>query len=87
LPLVVEVEEVDVEEVAEEEVVEEEVVEEEVVDEEVDVEVVLEVVVLLSEPVMPPLTPAASISPRTVLSLVQITDVPGARISGMAKHC
>jgi hypothetical protein len=62
-------------------------VEDEVDVEEVDVEEVLEVVVPLSEPVMPPLTPAALISPRTVLSVVQTIDVPGARISGMAKHC
>jgi len=37
------------------------------VEDEVDVKEVLEVVVPLSEPVMPPLTPAALISPRTVL--------------------
>jgi hypothetical protein len=67
--------------------VEDEVDVEEVDVEEVDVEEVLEVVVPLSEPVMPPLTPAALISPRTVLSVVQTIDVPGARISGMAKHC
>jgi len=40
-----------------------------------------------SEPVMPPLTPAAFIRPITVFSLVQRSDVPGARRSGMAKHC
>lgn len=41
----------------------------------------------LSEPAMPPLTPAAFIRPITVLSLVQTRDVPEARTSGMAKHC
>jgi len=40
----------------------------------------------LSEPVMPPLPPAAVIRPRTVFSLVQSRDVPGARMLGMAKH-
>jgi len=62
---------------------------------EVVVEDVLDFVVLvelfpsegLSEPVMPPLTPAAFIKPTTVISLVQRRDVPGARRSGMAKHC
>jgi len=57
-----------------------------------DVEEVLNDVVVLvdkpsSEPVMPPETPAALIRLRTVLSLVQSKDVPGARRSGMAKHC
>jgi hypothetical protein len=83
LTLVVEVEDED--DVEEEVDVEEE--EEVEVEEVEDVEEELEVVVPLSEPVMPPLTPAASINPRTLLSLVQITDVPGVRISGMAKHC
>lgn len=56
--------------------------------EEVEVEEVLDdVVVVLSEPVMPPLTPAAFMRPRTVLSLVQSRDVPAARTLGMAKHC
>jgi len=63
-----------------------------VVDVEVDVEEVLDDVVVLVEPtlsapVMPPLTPAAFIRPITVVSLVHSRDVPGARISGMAKHC
>jgi len=61
----------------------------------VDNEVVVELddgmlddgVVELSEPAIPPLTPAALIRPITVLSLVQTRDVPEARISGMAKHC
>jgi len=39
-----------------------------------------------SEPVMPPSTPAASIRRRTLFSVVQSSCVPGARISGMAKH-
>jgi len=46
----------------------------------VDVEVLDDVVVLdeetLSEPVTPPLTPAAFIKETTVLSLVQTRDVP-----------
>jgi len=46
----------------------------------VDVEVLDDVVVLdeetLSEPVTPPLTPAAFIRETTVLSLVQSRDVP-----------
>lgn len=44
-------------------------------------------VVPTSEPLTPPLTPAAFIRPTTVLSLVQSRDVPAARILGMAKHC
>lgn len=40
-----------------------------------------------SFPVIPPVTPAAVITPRTVLSLVQTRSVPGARTLGTAKHC
>jgi hypothetical protein len=65
-----------------------------VVDVEDEDEVVLDDVVLddvvvltLSEPVTPPLTPAAFIRATTVLSLVQSRDVPAARTLGMAKHC
>jgi hypothetical protein len=57
---------------------------------ELDVEELLDngvVLVELSSPMMPPLTPAASIRPRTVLSLVQRRTVPGARTLGTAKHC
>jgi len=56
---------------------------------ELDVEELLDngvVLVELSSPVMPPLTPAACIRPRTVLSLVQRRTVPGARTFGTAKH-
>jgi hypothetical protein len=62
--------------------VKDEVDREEVLDDEselVDVE--------LSEPVTPPVTPEAFIMATTVLSLVQTIDVPGARRSGIAKHC
>jgi hypothetical protein len=64
-----------------------------------DVEDVLDDVVLVElpgsarrpseppEPVTPPLTPEAVNMAITVLSLVQRRDVPGARMSGMAKHC
>jgi len=56
-----------------------------------DVEELLDDGVVLVElpscPVMPPLTPAACIRPRTVLSLVQSRAVPGARTLGTAKHC
>jgi hypothetical protein len=41
----------------------------------------------LSEPVMPPVPPAAVIRPRAVLSLVQSRAAPGALRLGMAKHC
>jgi hypothetical protein len=58
---------------------------------EVDVEEEFEDVALglveLFEPGMPGLPPEAFIRPITVLSLVQSRDVPGARRSGMAKHC
>jgi hypothetical protein len=64
------------------------------VDDEVDDEVVVEEVdndvepvsVELSEPVMPPSTPAAVSRPRTFLSVVQTRVVPGVWMLGMARH-
>jgi hypothetical protein len=72
--------------VFEADVVAEDEVEEVIPDVDVALAVELDSVATASDPVMPPVTPAALIRARTLLSLLQIRAVPGARTSGIAKH-
>jgi len=60
--------------------------EEEVSDVDVALAVELEPEATASSPVIPPVTPAALIRARTLLSLLHIRAVPSPRTSGIAKH-